>query len=99
MTTRLPVRSVISATASAVLLGAAMMAAPGHAQAPAQAPAPAAVQTPAAPANAAPWQAELISQADGEFRSFYAYRSGPLWIGAAGAPNPAAEALLQLVKT
>lgn len=53
----------------------------------------------AEPADAAPWQAQLIEQAQSEYASFYAYRSGPLWIAHDGAPNAAAGALLDLIKT
>lgn len=51
------------------------------------------------PVNAAPWQAQLVARAQGELRSFYAYRSGPLWVTPEGAPTPAAKSLLQLVET
>lgn len=61
------------------------------------APAPAYGQ----PVNAAPWQAELVEQSrnSGELSSFYAYRSGPIWIGADGLVTPAARALLELLRT
>jgi L,D-transpeptidase YcbB len=51
------------------------------------------------PVNAAPWQSELVGQAQGEYGSFYAYRSGPLWISHEGSPNAAAGSLLELVRT
>jgi len=51
------------------------------------------------PVNAAPWQAVLVSQAQGDLRSFYAYRSGPLWVSADGVPTAAAKSLLELIET
>src|SRR5690606_3492105 len=53
----------------------------------------------AGPADAAPWQAELVQQAQSEYASFYAYRSGPLWISNDGKPNAAAGSLLELIRT
>lgn len=55
----------------------------------------------AQPVNAAPWQAELIDQSRSinELGSFYAYRSGPLWIAADGTVTPAARSLLELLRT
>jgi L,D-transpeptidase YcbB len=53
----------------------------------------------AEPVDAAPWQAELVKQAQADFGSFYAYRSGPLWIAHDGRPNAAAGALLDLIRT
>src|SRR5690606_17709913 len=53
----------------------------------------------AEPVDAAPWHAELVKQAQAEFSSFYAYRSGPLWIAHGGSPNAAAGALLDLIRT
>lgn len=53
----------------------------------------------AVPGNAAPWQPQLVEQAKSEYASFYAYRSGPLWITNDGTPNAAAGSLLELIGT
>lgn len=65
------------------LVGAMLVAQPAQAQ----------------PSNAVLWQSEIVSAASGDFVSFYAHRSGPLWIDAEGRPNAAAEALLDLVES
>jgi murein L,D-transpeptidase YcbB/YkuD len=71
-----------------LLLAAPLMGTQASAQEPAS----------SAPADAASWQAELIEQADGEISSFYAYRSGPLWIGENG-PKAEAAALQELLSS
>jgi murein L,D-transpeptidase YcbB/YkuD len=55
-------------------------------------PPPAAVHIPT-------FQELLVSRASGELRSFYAYRSAPLWTHANGTIDPAALELVQLVQT
>src|SRR5688500_12284900 len=44
-------------------------------------------------------QAAVAAQATGELQSYYTYEAGPLWVGADGTLNPAAEALVQLIET
>ena len=53
----------------------------------------------AVPVDGASWQAELVEQAKSEYASFYAYRSGPLWIADGGTPSAAAVSLLELIRT
>jgi L,D-transpeptidase YcbB len=74
------------------LLGAAVVALAGSAASASQASA-------SAPLDAAPWQDELVKLAQSEYASFYAYRSGPLWVGNDGTLKAAAGSLLDLIRT
>jgi len=42
---------------------------------------------------------EVVEQARGDLRSFYAYRDHPLWVSSDGSLDPAAGTLLQLIRT
>jgi murein L,D-transpeptidase YcbB/YkuD len=45
------------------------------------------------------FKTQLVSQTTGQVASFYAYGPGPLWIGAGGTLDPAADELVKLIRT